>query len=153
MSPRGGVPLDKMRRHSIFTPLSLLISAFAVLGAAPIGDEATEVSMLRLNNVEYTVGDPLPDWVTALDGKSISISGYMRNGTIEGEGWFDLTNDNCGCGTSNLPHFVRVTIEEGKTSFTPTELQLVGTFAAGEVEDEDGFVESVFRLTIAKLDR
>lgn len=142
-----------MKPRSIFRLAPLLPCALILLGAAPVDDEATEVSMLRLNNIEYEVGDPLPDWVSALDGASIKISGYMRNGTLEGDSWFDLTNDNCGCGTSNLPHFVRVTLEEGTTSFNPDLLELEGTFSSGEVEDEDGFVESIYRLTIEKLDR
>ncbi len=110
-----------------------------------------EVSMVKLNNIEYQVGDDLPKWVTALDGETIRISGFMRNGTLEGEAWFDLTNDSCGCGTSKLQHFVRVTLGEGTTTFTPDELVLEGTFSVGEKLDEDEFVESIFRLKVESL--
>jgi hypothetical protein len=119
-------------------------------GGAVVGD-VHEVSMVKLNNIEYQVGDDLPKWVTALDGETIRISGFMRNGTLEGEAWFDLTNDSCGCGTSKLQHFVRVTLGEGTTTFTPDELVLEGTFSVGEKLDEDEFVESIFRLKVESL--
>jgi len=139
--------------------LALGASGAFVLAGTPGFDEITsaddgvlEVSMQKLNNVEYEPGDELPEEITALDGMRIQISGYMRNGTIEGETWFDLTNDSCGCGTSKLQHFVRVSIKEGTTSFRAGELVLIGDFAVGEVEDEDGFVESIFRLEIESLE-
>ncbi|MCB9913536.1 MAG: hypothetical protein H6828_00135 [Planctomycetes bacterium] len=134
--------------------LRSLLPALLLVGlgaAAPSAEDATVVQMVELNNVEYQIGDDLPDWVIALDGQRIEIAGFMRTGTLEGETWFDLTNDSCGCGTSKLQHFVRVTLESGTTSFTPDELTLTGTFAAGEQEDEDGFVESIYRLTITSL--
>lgn len=131
---------------------ALLLAAFLTsLAARAAEDEVIEVSIIKLNNVEYVEGKALPEWVTALDGRQVRIAGFMRNGTVDGETWFDLCNDNCGCGTSKLQHFVRVTIEEGTTLFNPGELTLVGEFSAGELEDEDGFVESIFRLTIPEL--
>lgn len=138
-------------RSRLETALFLAAALLAGAARAPRAGDVTEVSMLELNNIEYRIGDPLPDWVTALDGTRIKISGFMRNGTLEGETWFDLTNDSCGCGTSKLQHFVRVTLEDGTTTFSPDELSLEGTFAASEKEDEDGFVESLFRLEIESL--
>ncbi len=128
-----------------------LVVGIAFLASASSEDSVHEVSMVKLNNIVYEVGDDLPEWVAALDGETIKISGYMRNGTLEGESWFDLTNDSCGCGTSKLQHFVRVTLENGKTTFSPQELELEGTFSASEKLDEDDFVESIFRLTIDTL--
>jgi len=133
--------------------LRALLLAVPLIGLATGGpeDEVFELSIIKLNNVEYVEGKALPEWVTALDGREVRIAGFMRNGTVDGDTWFDLCNDNCGCGTSKLQHFVRVTLEEGTTVFTPGELTLVGEFSAGELEDEDGFVESIFRLTIPSL--
>ncbi|HIG12014.1 MAG: hypothetical protein ABGY71_02200 [bacterium] len=122
-----------------------------VLCSSGLAPEVHEVSMLRLNNIEFEVGDELPDWVLALDGETVQLSGYMQSETLEGESWFDLTNDSCGCGTSKLQHFVRVIIEDGTTTFTPSELELEGVFSAGEEFDEDEFIESIFRLTIDSL--
>ena len=129
----------------------LLVPLLVCLVAQADEEGVIEVSILKLNNVEYEVGDELPEWVTALTGHQVRISGYMRNGTTEGETRFDLTNDSCGCGTSKLQHFVRVTLVEGQTTFRPSELTLVGEFSSGEVEDEDGFVESIFQLSIDSL--
>ena len=112
----------------------LLLVPLLCFAASGVGQEerVIEVSIIKLNNVEYRFGKELPEWVTALDGEQVRISGYMRNGTTEGESWFDLTNDSCGCGTSKLQHFVRVTLREGSTSFSAAELTLVGDFSVGE---------------------
>lgn len=134
-----------------FTALAACVAL--VTSAAPSAsiEDVHELSMLKLNNIEYEVGDDLPEWIAALDGEKVRISGYMRNGTLEGMQWFDLTNDSCGCGTSKLQHFVRVTMDNGKTTFSPEELELEGTFSAGEKLDEDEFVESIFRVKIDSL--
>ncbi len=137
------------------TILALATLAMAGAALAPPesrADDPIEISMQKLNDVEWEPGDEIPDEVAAYDGQRITISGFMRNGTVEGETWFDLTNDSCGCGTSKLQHFVRVTIEDGTVAYDPKELTLTGTFEVSELEDEDGFVESLYRLKIDKLD-
>jgi len=131
---------------------SLLLTPLLLAAARPTPLEALEVSLAKLMNVDWRPGEKLPDEIAAYDGQLVRISGFMRNGTTEGETWFDLTNDSCGCGTGKVQHFVRVTLENGTTSFSPSELVLEGVFSVGEVEDEDGFVESVYRLTIEELD-
>lgn len=132
----------------------VILSCLATLASASlyVSDDAMEVSMQKLNNIEWEPGEDIPEEISAYDGQRISISGYMRNGTTEGQTWFDLIDDSCGCGTGKLQHFVRVTLKEGTTSFTPSELSLTGSFAVSEKEDEDGFVESLYRLEIQKLD-
>ncbi len=109
--------------------------------------------MQKLNNIEWDPGEEIPEEIKAYDGQRVEISGYMRNGTEEGASWFDLTDDSCGCGTSKLQHFVRVTLTDGTTSFDPGELTLTGEFEVSEKEDEDGFIESLYRLKIEKLGR
>jgi len=111
------------------------------------------VSMQKLNNIDWEPGEEIPEDIAAYDGHRIEISGYMRNGTNEGQSWFDLIDDSCGCGTSKLQHFVRVVLSEGTVSFSPSELTLTGSFEVSEKEDEDGFVESLYRLKIAKLEQ
>jgi hypothetical protein len=137
-------------RH-LLLPLLFAAGWLSSAGGSTVDGDVLEVSMVKLNNIEYRVGDDLPDWVTALDGETVRISGFMRNGTLEGEQWFDLTNDSCGCGTSKLQHFVRISLGEGTTTFTPDELVLEGTFSVGEQLDEDEFVESIFRLKVDSL--
>ena len=120
--------------------------------AFPEEDAPIDVSMQKLANIEYEPGDDIDEEVLVYSGHLVRINGYMRIGTTEGESWFDLTDDSCGCGTSKLQHFVRVTMTDGVTSFDPSELELTGVFEVGEVEDEDGFVESIYRMTIESLD-
>ncbi|MFT7667478.1 MAG: hypothetical protein ACI8X5_000157 [Planctomycetota bacterium] len=134
-------------------PLFLhVLTGFSVL-ALGTGGEPIEVSMQKLNSIEWSPGDEIPVEVTQFDGERVEISGYMRNGTLEGESWFDLTNDSCGCGTGKLQHFVRVSLSEGTTTFTPGEMTLTGAFEVSEKEDEDGFVESLYRMKTKSLDQ
>ncbi len=85
------------------------------------------------------------------DGKTISIEGYMAVGTLEGVKKFEFTPESCECGRSKVNHFIEVELEEGVTTYKPGRFKLTGTFSASEVK-EDGFVKSVYRLKIKKLD-
>lgn len=121
--------------------------------AAPAGVEGElEVSLQKLMNIDWNPGDKVPEEISAYDGQTVKITGFMRNGTTEGGSWFDLIDDACGCGTGKIQHFVRVTLENGTTTFSPAELTLTGTLEVSEKEDEDGFVESLYRLKIDRLD-
>lgn len=130
----------------------LLACGAALAFAGPGEDLPIDVSIQKLSDIEYEPGDDIDEEVLAYNKQRVRINGYMRNGTTEGESWFDLTDDSCGCGTSKLQHFVRVTLSEGTTRYDPGELELTGYFEVGEIEDEDGFVESIYRMTITSLD-
>ena len=132
--------------------MALPLLAPLALAWAP-GEEVMQLSMQKLNAIEWEPGDEVPEEIAAYDGLRVEISGYMRNGTVEGESWFDLIDDSCGCGTGKLQHFVRVTLTDGTVSFDPQELTLTGSFEVSEKEDEDGFVESLYRLEIERLNR
>jgi hypothetical protein len=138
-------------RHFLSTVLACAVLVAESATPSVLNDEAISVSMQKLNDIVWEPGDEIPEEIAVYDGQRIEISGYMRNGTVEDERWFDLTNDSCGCGTSKLQHFVRVTLEEGTVTFDPGELILTGSFEVSEREDEDGFVESIYRLKIASL--
>lgn len=116
----------------------------------PDDEEVVEVSILRLKNLRYRQGRPLPAWVQKLDGKRVSIWGYMAVGTLEGLPKFELVPESCECGRSKLNHFVDVTLTDDQTRFIPGRITLEGTFYASELE-EDGFVTSLFRLTTDAL--
>ena len=109
-----------------------------------------EVSILRLKNARYRKGRPLPEWVEELNGKKISLWGYMAIGTLEGLSEFELVPESCECGKSKVNHFVQVSLDDDVTRFIPGRITLVGTFTCGEVE-EDGFITSVYRLTTEEL--
>ena len=113
-------------------------------------NEIVEVSILRLKNARYRRGRPLPEWVQELDGKKISLWGYMAIGTLEGLSEFELVPESCECGKSKVNHFVQVTLDDDVTRFIPGRITLEGTFSCGEVE-EDGFITSVYRLSTEEL--
>ena len=115
------------------------------------GDDPIEVSIQELTSVEYKRGEELPAEIRKLDGKKVTIDGYMALGTIEGVSKFELVPEPCECGRSKVQHFVDVTMEKGTVSYRPGRVQLVGTLEVGEVE-EDGFVVSVYRLRIESID-
>lgn len=117
----------------------------------PIPDEPTEVSIEKLTSIEYRPGEDLPDDIAELDGKTVSIEGYMAIGTLEGVEKFELVPEPCECGRSKVQHFIDVTITEGTTTFKPGRIILEGKFSVSEVE-EDGFVVSLYRLEIKSLD-
>ncbi len=107
---------------------------------------AEDVDLMRLVNVDYRKGRPLPSDIQALDGKQIRLEGYMSQDTAEGVTTFLLTYDACGCNGQKLQHFVEVTLTDELVKFTPGKIAVEGTFEVGEVEDEFGIVTSIYRL-------
>lgn len=116
-----------------------------------VPEEATEVRIETLTGIEYKRGGDLPQEVLDLDGKRITLDGYMAIGTFEGVSTWELVPEACECGRSKVQHFIEVTMTEGITSYRPGLLQVTGTFDVGEKE-EDGFVVSLYRLEIVSLD-
>ena len=133
----------------------MLLLGATTLGssAAPATEEpAIELSLLDLMSIEYSPGKRLPRWVRALDGKRVRLEGYMALGTPEGDEKFELLWDSCGCGQSNVHHFVEVSLTEETTSFTPDLIWVEGTFSVGEIR-EGGFVVSLFRLETTAIEK
>jgi hypothetical protein len=114
-------------------------------------DDIQEVNITKLTSVNYRKGKPLPEDIQILDDKRVRIEGYMALGTLEGVDSFEFVPESCECGRSKVQHFIDVTIEEGLTTFRPGRITLEGVFSVGEKE-EDGFVVSLYRLTIRSLD-
>lgn len=111
---------------------------------------AATLSILQLRDAKYRPGYPLEPWIEALDGKLVSIEGYMAIGTLEGLRRFELVPEDCECGRSKVNHFVSVTLTDDVTRFKPGRFHIVGVFSASE-EEEDGFVTSVYRLRAREL--
>ena len=130
--------------------LTLAAMLFAVAPEA-VDDEPMELSIMELTNVEWRPGKKLPKWVRALDGKRVSIKGYMALDTSEGSQKFRQTWDQCGCATKKANHFVEVDLGEKTTGYNPDEFTVVGIFSVGEVK-EDGFVVSLYRLKAEKME-
>ena len=133
---------------------ALLLGTVLCGGAGPVldDDEAVTVEIVKLTSVEYRRGKALPDDIQELDGKRIRIEGYMGIGTLEGVESFELVPEACECGRSKVQHFIDVTLTEGLTVYRPERITIEGTFSAGEVE-EDGFVVSLYRMTITSLEQ
>ena len=126
--------------------LSLGTASYQTPPPAPtFEDPVIELSLLDLMSIDYRPGKKLPSWVRALDGRAVRIEGYMALGTPEGDDKFELVWDSCGCGQSNVNHFIEVSLTEDTTSFDPDIIWVEGTLSVGEVR-EDGFVVSLFRL-------
>ena len=141
----------------LFTLLVALAPVAPILGSGVLGsngldDDALEVSIQKLRDAKYERGKPLPEEIQELDGKTIEIEGYMAISTLEGVTTFELVPESCECGRSKVNHFVEVTITDGVTSYRPGRMTLRGKFSVGEVLDDDGFVQSVYRLSIESLD-
>lgn len=106
--------------------------------------EAT-LSLLQLRDARYRRGEPLEDWILALEDKYVAIEGYMALGTLEGLTRFEFVPEECECGGSKVNHFVEVSLTEDVTRYKAGRFYMRGYFSASEVE-EDGFVVSVYRL-------
>jgi hypothetical protein len=114
-------------------------------------DEPIEVDLIELTLIDWQPGKEVPEKIKKLDGKHIRIKGLMAMGTVEGVDTFNLVTSGCSCGTTKLQHFVKVTLADDVTQFTPDELTLTGVFSVGE-EEEDGFVTSLYRLKDAAIE-
>lgn len=141
----------KRRTTVAFLTAALLAAAAPAAVLSPGDDEVVEVSIAKLTSISYQKGGELPEDIRELDGKRVRIEGYMAIGTLEGVSKFELVPEPCECGRSKVQHFVDVTLTEGKTTYRPGRITLEGKLSVGEVE-EDGFVVSLYRLTIKSLD-
>jgi hypothetical protein len=126
--------------------LSLGAASVTSPAAAPTAeDPVIELSLLDLMSIDYRPGKRLPKWARALDGRRVRVEGYMALGTPEGIDKFELVWDSCGCGQSNVNHFIEVTLTDETTTFDPDIIYVEGELSVGEIR-EDGFVVSLFRL-------
>ena len=132
--------------------LLLAATSFAASPAPTAEEPVIELSLMELMSIDYTPGKRLPRWVRALDGKQVRLEGYMALGTPEGDEKFELLWDSCGCGQSNVHHFVEVSLIEETTSFTPDLIWVEGKFSVGEIR-EGGFVVSLFRLETKAIEK
>jgi len=125
----------------------LALGVFAQSAARPparLGDPV-ELDIVKLTSIEWKQGDTLPKWVRELDGKEVVISGFINQRFRDDTDELLIVSDSCQCAGTPLPqHFVEVSLDK-KTGYKGGELTFIGTFSAGEVE-EDGFVASLFRL-------
>lgn len=138
--------------QSARTTFLLALIAVAPLGARP-SDDPVDVDIKNLTEIEWKVGDPLPETVTKLDGKKVRISGLMdpNQFTPDDVYQFDLVSNTCGCSGSGPQHYVKVDLGETSIPYQTNPIELIGTISIGEVKDDDGFVTSIYRLNVEKI--
>lgn len=132
-----------------------MFAGFATLAtepraAAPASDDVTfradTIDFDELMDFQYERGKPIPKKIRKLDGKTITIEGYMDTYTPENTRQFFLMSASCACdGEVELNHFIDVSLTSQVTGYRPGRLTVEGTFTVKEVE-EDGFLVSIFQL-------
>lgn len=131
--------------------MRIAIALASLLCAPPPGvrEDPVATSFSILAGFTYEEGRPLPDEVTALDEKVVTISGFMRRESPGGDpvNQFLLVNDACGCeGTPMLNEIVFCALPEGVTMDVKAGIVTVtGKLYVGEVE-EDGYVIMLYTM-------
>ena len=98
----------------------------------------------------------LSDRVKDLDGKKISIVGYMHGGSDSQRGikqFILLKNTQCKFGPGGqADHLADVQLREGQsTNFTPSDMKIEGTFRIQPFQGTDGNTWSIYRLEDAQI--
>ena len=99
----------------------------------------------------------IPEEVRQWDGKKVGITGFMNPVRFDREGVseFLLVKDILGCcfgATPRMNHWIRVRMREGERAkfYAYDELTVFGALEVSE-EIEDGYVMSVYRMTVHHL--
>ena len=99
----------------------------------------------------------IPEEVRGWDGKKVGITGFMNPVRFDREGVseFLLVKDILGCcfgATPRMNHWIRVRMREGERAkfYAYDELTVFGVLEVSE-EIEDGYVMSVYRMTVHHL--
>ncbi len=116
--------------------------------------EPQKTSFEVLAGFTFEPGKPLPAKITALDGKDVTISGFMRREVPGGApvNQFLLVNDACGCtGTPKLNEIVFCALPDGVSiDVLPGIAHVTGKLFVGE-QREDGEVVAVYVLDADKV--
>lgn len=129
--------------------MALLRLASCLLLAASVAQDPIKSSFTELAGFDYVEGMELPDEVTRLDAKIITIQGFMKR-EIPGIGpvnQFLLINDGCGCnGTPMLHEIIFCMLPDGVTmDVKPGVVKVTGTLYVGE-EKEDDIVIMLYQM-------
>lgn len=129
--------------------MALLRLTACLLLLAPAAQDPVKTSFTELAGFDYTEGMTLPEEVTKLDEKVVTINGFMRR-EFPGVGpvnQFLLINDACGCdGTPMLHEIVFCMLPDGVTmDLKPGVVEVTGKLYVGE-EKEDGVVIMLYQM-------
>ena len=134
-------------RHLLFASSLLALGALAPRTSEASAPEPTvEVDILTLTSIDWEPGEPLPESVLELSGKRVVIRGYMHGSIDDETRRFPFVSDSCQCTARLMPHhFIDVLVEE-PTDPIPGQFEVIGRLNVAPRHDEDGFVESVYRI-------
>ncbi len=139
--------------------LGITISTLLTIGVSTAttrtdDDEPVDVDIKTLTEIEWQEGDPLPDRIKKYDGKKVRITGLMDPNQYVPEKvtQFHLVSNTCGCSGAGVQHFISVDLGEQEIDYQTKPIDLIGKISIGEVEDDDGFVTSVYRLEVEKIE-
>jgi hypothetical protein len=95
----------------------------------------------------------IPARIQALDGRSVSVVGYMLPYTatrgLVRQFMLVLDMDNCRFGDppNGMNDWIDVNFKEGRAAnYIEGPARITGVFSVGEIFDRDGFVVSIYRL-------
>ena len=118
------------------------------------GQDPIRTSFAVLASFDYVEGMKLPDEVTKMDGKTVTVGGFMMR-EVPGGGdvsQFLLINDACGCtGTPKMNEIVYCAVPEGqKTEIKTGVVKVTGTLYVGE-QKEDGIVLGIYFMDVDSI--
>lgn len=127
---------------------------FLGLLATVPGQDPVRTSFSVLASFDYVEGMKLPEEVTKMDGKLVTVGGFMMR-EVPGGGdvnQFLLINDACGCtGTPKMNEIVFCALPEGqKTEVKAGVVKVTGTLYVGE-QKEDGVVLGIYFMDVDSI--
>ena len=152
----------------LFGIVGIGLLAISLLGSKNTNGEKSEyqaISFSKLSSFEYfkaetdqaTESSIIPKEILALNGKKVSLSGFMLPYQVDDNGnvsEFSLNGnyDMCYFGAPvSINEWVMVKIGKNlKVKYTHLPIRVYGTFEVGE-ELKDGEVLSVYRLKLEKI--
>lgn len=131
-------------------PAPVLLGLLTILP----GQDPIRTSFAVLASFTYEEGMKLPEEVTKLDNKSVTVGGFMMR-EVPGGGevsQFLLINDACGCtGTPKMNEIVYCAMPEGrKTEIKAGVVKVTGTLYVGE-QKEDGIVLGIYFMDVDSI--
>lgn len=127
--------------------LCLSVAAGAAAGGVVGAEDRIDLDIRTLTSIDWEEGDELPEEIQELDGRLVVLKGYMRADQAHGLSEFLLVAAECACaGRPQVQHFVQVTLEDEEIDYRSSPVEIEGRLGVGVQRDEDGFIESLYRL-------
>jgi hypothetical protein len=120
-------------------------------------DDPIPIGFGLLASFDYQTGKALPDEIRRLDGRLVSVTGFMRSDDERTENieWFVIINEACGCeGEPKLNEVLYCAMPEGqRTNVLPGSVKVTGILLVGEDKMDDGFVLSLYRMEVIRVEK